>query len=579
MRLRSIIYALLLFTGAALPLHADVKLPAIFGDHMVLQRGIKTPFWGWAAPGESVTVTAGQTSATATAGPDGKWALTLNPLPASDQPIDVTIVGKSTLTLHDVLVGDVWICSGQSNMEFALSWSPQKYGGANNAKEAAAQANHPTMRLFLVEHKIAFTPQMDCRGKWVVCTPESAADFSAVGYFFARDILADQHVPVGMIGSYWGGTPAQVWTSLDAIKAQPKLRVMAPELDKWKANLPELMQAYKKTTVPLWKKEHAAWQKEVNEPFQTALKQWDVDAAHAKAAGQPAPPKPKLAKAEPMKPWPPDDSVFPTHAAELYNGMIAPIIPYGIKGAIWYQGESNAGNPKQYAVLFPTMIADWRTRWAQGDFPFIWVQLANFLPREEQPTQSPDGWPGLREAQSKTLSLPNTGQAVIIDIGDALTVHPTDKVDVGHRLALAARHVAYGEPIVYSGPTYDSFQIDGDKVRVKFKNIGSGLTIAASPAPQPDGQDNTPAKELQGFSIAGANHFFVWATATIDGDSVIVSSPEVREPKAVRYGWAANPQVNLYNKEGLPASPFRTDNWSRPGKAAVKSPTTQAGKM
>jgi sialate O-acetylesterase len=534
----------------ATPLLGDVRLPAIFGDHMVLQRDTKAPIWGWADPGESVIVSAGDAKASATAGPDGKWSAALSGLKASDQPIDVTVAGKNTITLHDVLVGDVWVCSGQSNMEFGLGGGKKYgFGGAHNADTEVPKADHPTMRLFIVARKIAFDPQSDCVGTWNVCTPDTAGHFSAVGYFFGKEIQEDQHVPVGMIGSYWGGTPAEAWTSLEALKGVPELQPLAQRFEDLKANLPELQKKYEEEQLPAWKK-----------AGETAMTEWKDAAARAKSAGQPEPPRP----IPPRRPTAPDgDSHVPT---VLTNGMIAPIVPYAIKGAIWYQGESNAGNPVQYRTLFPTMITDWRTRWGEGDFPFLWVQLANYHPREIEPQQTSLGWAGLREAQSMTLKLPSTGQAVIIDIGQANDIHPKDKLDVGHRLALAARHVAYGEDLIYSGPTYDSMSVEGDKIRIKFKNVGSGLTIAAAPSTQEGVPPAAAASELKGFSIAGDDKHFVWASAQIDGDSIIVSSADVHDPKAVRYGWANNPEVNLYNKEGLPASPFRTDDWEAPAK-------------
>lgn len=550
--MRYVSTALVILVLLASPLRADVKLPAIFGDHMVLQREAKVPVWGWADPNEAVTVTAGDVKTDATTGADGKWSATLVGLKASDKPIEVTVAGKNTLTLHDVLVGDVWVCSGQSNMEFQLGGGKWGFGGAHDAATEIPKADHPTLRLFIVKKKIALEPQKDCVGEWMVCTPETAPKFSAVGYFFGRDILEDQHVPVGMIGTYWGGTPAQAWTSLEALKAQPELSEMAAGFEKTTGNLAEAKQNYETNVLPKWQKAHDAWAAE--------MKQWNSDAAKAKADGQPEPPKPKSVLQEPRKPSAPDNN--PNMATVLTNGMIAPIVPYAIKGAIWYQGESNAGAAKQYETLFPTMITDWRTRWGEGDFPFIWVQLANFMARNPDPTQQPDGWPGLRDAQSKTLKLPNTGQAVILDIGEEKDIHPKDKMDVGLRLSLAARHVAYGEDLIYSGPTYDSMRIDGDKIQVKFKNTGTGLAILAAPSTQADVPQAQPAAELKGFAIAGEDHKFVWASATIaSADTLIVSSPEVKEPKAVRYGWANNPEVNLYNKEGLPASPFRTDSW------------------
>lgn len=526
---------------AAGPLRADVKLPAVFGDHMVLQREAKAPLWGWADASEQVTVTAGDAKATATAGADGKWSADLTGLKASDKPMEVTIAGKNTITLHDVLVGDVWVCSGQSNMEFSLS-------GAHDAKDEIPKADHPLIRLFIVKKKIAFEPQTDCEGKWAVCTPESARGFSAVGYFFGRDIQEDQHVPVGMIGTYWGGTPAEAWTSIQGLEAHPELTPLAERVEKAKAGLTQAKEEYQSVVLPKWEKEHAEWEQARKQPQAQPEAGKNEGGSHVKA--------------EPKRPGAPGEN--PGMPTVLFNGMIAPIVPYGIKGAIWYQGESNAGNPKEYRVLFPAMISDWRTHWSEGDFPFLWVQLANFMAREANPTQGSAGWPGLREAQAMTLKLPNTGEAVIDDIGQGDNIHPKDKLDVGRRLALAARHVAYGENLVYSGPMYDAMKVEGEKIRVTFKNAGSGLTIAAAPSTQPGVPPEEAAGELKGFSIAGPDHHFVWATATIDGDAVIVSSPEVKDPVAVRYAWANNPQANLYNKEGLPASPFRTDDWDNP---------------
>jgi len=542
---------ILLVTLAVYPLKADVKLPAIFGDHMVLQRYTKVPVWGWADPNETITVSAGSVRASGTAAADGKWSVNLIDLKPSDQPIDLVVVGKNTVTFHDVLVGDVWVCSGQSNMEFS-------FGGTHNAAEEQPRANLPMLRRFIVSRKMAYEPQSDCVGNWVVTTPDTVRGFSGVGYFFGREILKEQKVPVGMISTYWGGTSAELWTSLEALKSNPLLRQKADLFEEHKAKLPELKKQYETEIFPAWQKAHDAWMHEGGDIFTKDYAKWKEASFQARNADQPVPPEPQPPKPEPKKPQAPDAESLPTI---LNNGMIAPIIPYAIKGVIWYQGEANGGNPKLYETLFPVMITDWRTRWGEGDFPFLWVQLANFRPRNPDPTQTIDGWPGLREAQSKTLKLPNTGQAVIIDIGLPNDIHPKDKMDVGIRLALAARHVAYGEDLVYSGPTYDSLKVEGTAIRVKFKNIGSGLVIGAAPSIKLGVPPAKPLDKLKGFAIAGEDRKFVWATAEIEGESVVVSSPEVKEPKAVRYGWAMNPEVNLYNKENLPASPFRTDDW------------------
>jgi len=559
-RLRLITSAACLFLSAGI-VHADVKLPAIFGSHMVLQRDQKVPVWGTADAGEEVTITLGDAKATATTGADGKWSATLDSLKTSEKPSTMTVAGKNTVTFEDVLVGDVWVASGQSNMEFQLS-------RANTAGADIAKADLPEIRLFLLQRKVSWQPLSDCTGTWQVCSPKTAPGFSAVGFYFAREINKTQGVPVGMIGTYWGGTPAQAWTSIDALAGVPELGQLADAFAKQQKNMPASKEKYEKETLPTWQAAHDKWAKEVGDVYNEAMKKFQADAAAAKAENKPLPPKPVLAAPEPKKPGAPDQS--PNVPSVLYNGMIAPIVPFAIKGAIWYQGEANAGQPAQYRTLFPTMITDWRTRWGQGDFPFVWVQLTNFHARLDEPTQTAGGWPGLREAQAMTLKLPNTGQAVIIDIGNPNDIHPTDKLDVGHRVALSARHIAYGEQIVYSGPTLDSMKIEDGKVRIKFKNVGGGLAIAAAPSTQPSVPQAEPASELKGFAIAGDDKKFVWATATIDGDSVIVSSPAVKTPVAVRYAWADNPECNLYNKEMLPASPFRTDDWVDPPKATTK---------
>jgi sialate O-acetylesterase len=545
MRIQRGALAALMIGWAACASRAEVKLAPVFSDHMVLQREMKLPVWGSADPGETVTVTAGSDKGSAKADSDGKWSVTLEPLKASDQGMDVTVAGSSTVTLHDVLVGDVWVASGQSNMEFGFT-------NAHNATEVRAETNRPTIRLLLVKKDCEFEPKDQVGGVWQACDEKTVAGFSAVAYFFGVEIQADQHVPIGLIGTYWGGQTAQAFTSLEGLKAEPTLADLVATFEKDKTNLSADIEQYKTTRLPQWEKADAKWKEEDA--------QWKTQVAAAKAANQPVPPEPPVLKRAPGRPTSPDqDPHVPT---VLFNGMINPLIPLAIKGAIWYQGESNAGNPVQYQTLFPAMITDWRKDWGEGDFPFLWVQLANFQPRENQPTQSSVGWAGLREAQSMTLKLPNTGQAVIIDIGQGDNIHPKDKLDVGKRLALAARHVAYGEDLVYSGPTYGSLKVDGNKAIVTFKNVGSGLTIAAAPTTQMSVPPAEPASSLKGFSIAGEDQHFYWADATIDGDTVIVTSEKVPNPVAVRYAWANNPEANLYNKEHLPASPFRTDTWT-----------------
>ncbi len=524
MRLKGLCAGILATACLSAASWADVKLPAIFGDHMVLQQDSKLPVWGWADPGEAVTVSAAGQKAAATAGQDGKWTVKLEAIKVTDQPIELTVAGKNTLTLKDVLVGDVWVCSGQSNMEFALA-------NAHNAATEVTQANYPKIRLFKVAKKIAFEPQADCQGKWEVCTPESARGFSAVGYFFGKELHQTFGKPIGLVGTYWGGTPAQAWTSLSGLQSQPSLDCFIDGFNRVQNNLAKIKEQYEKEILPKW---------------QQAYDRWKADAqAQRKNNKNATPSRP------PLKPSDPTQS--PHIPTVLNNGMIAPLIPYAIKGAIWYQGESNAGNPI-YRTLFPAMIADWRKSWGQGDFPFLFVQLANFAP-------GGGSWASLREAQLMTLSLPKTGMAVAIDVGQANDIHPRDKMDVGRRLALAARHIAYGQDLVYSGPIYKSMKVEGDKIRLAFDHVGGGLTIAAAPSTQPNVPPASPASSLKGFTIAGADKQFLPAQAKIEGDSVVIWSEQVQQPVAVRYGWESNPQVNLYNKEHLPASPFRTDNW------------------
>jgi len=515
---------------------ADVKLPAIISDNMCLQAAKALPIWGKADPGEKITVTLGDQTLPTVAGEDGKWKVMFRAMPSGGGPLVMKVAGKNSIDVKNIIVGQVWVASGQSNMEFG-------FGAAHNAATEAPKAKYPNIRIFNLKKKVAFEPQWDCEGKWEECTPETVMHTSAVGYFFARDIHEKLGVPVGLIHTSWGGTPAQAWTSIEGLKASPELDTFVNRFETSKKSLPQDKERYEKEVLPKWEAAH---------------KQWEATYGHADAAT-------KKAHPEQRRPAPPDNS--PGVPSVLFNGMIAPIIPFGIEGAIWYQGEANAGNPMQYRTLFPAMITDWRNHWSaanpdEKDFTFCFVQLANFMARENEPTQGEGGWPGLREAQHMTLKLPNTGEAVIIDVGQADNIHPKDKMDVGKRLALAAEHIAYHKDLVFAGPTYQSMSIEGNKVKIKFTNVGGGLTIAAGPSTQPGVPPAEPGTEIKGFSIAGEDHKFVWADAKIEGDSVLVWSDKVSKPVAVRYGWANNPAVNLYNKDGLPACPFRTDDWS-----------------
>lgn len=451
----------LLLLGATLSsglLYAEVKPNILFTDGAVLQRGQNVPVWGTANDGEKVTVEiAGQTATTTAQG--GKWKVELKPLEAGG-PFTMKISGDNEVTVNNLLVGEVWVASGQSNMEWTIDQSFQP-------EVEKPKASFPQIRMITAKKVPSRQPLDEIQGTWQECSPETVGKFSAVAYYFARDLHAKLGVPVGIISTSWGGTPAQAWTSAEGFEGHPELKGYADTLKSTEA-LPEKGQQN-----------------------------------------------------------------FPS---ALYNGMIAPVLPYGMKGVIWYQGESNAGKSKEYQTLFPAMIADWRAKWKLGDFPFLYVQIAPF---KGQP-------PEIREAQFLTLGkTKNTAMAVTTDYGDANDIHPKRKEPVGHRLSLAARALAYGEKIVYSGPLFDSMKAAGNKAEISFQSVGGGLVAK-------DG-------ELKGFTLAGADGKFVPAKAEIAGDKVVVSAEGVTEPKAVRYGWENVPDVNLFNKEGLPASPFRTD--------------------
>lgn len=479
---------------------AEVRLPAILTDHMVIQRGLPVHVWGKAAPGENVAVTFRGETKSSMADDAGRWSVYLTPAEAGG-PYEISVKGKNTITLTDVLVGDVWIGSGQSNMEWPLSRA------ANGQAEVAA-AKYPKIRLFHAMHRVSDYPLDDIYGKgWEPCTPETAADFSAVAYFFGRHLHDQLNVPVGIIQSAWGGTPVEAWTSLKAISSDASLM---PVFSEW-ARMTD------KHALALAR-------------YELQLREWEAAVAKAKAAGQP----------EPRRPGQPNGPGGSWTPAGLYNAMIAPLTPFPIKGAIWYQGESNA-SPRRapvYARLFQTMIRDWRDAWRVGDFPFLFVQLANFK-------TSPDSqWPELREAQLQTLALKNTGMAVTIDIGNPDDIHPTNKQDVGKRLALAARAIAYGEKLEYSGPLFRQATQEGAALRVWFDHA-AGLTAKGG--------------ALAGFEVAGADKKYAPAEARIEGATVVVSSAAVPVPVYVRYAWSDTPDATLFNGAGLPASPFRSE--------------------
>lgn len=482
---------LFIITFVAGVVHADVKLPALISDGMVLQQGIDVPLWGWADEGESVTVEFQNQKVTAAA-KDGKWMVRLKPLKAGG-PFTLAVSGKNKIELKNVLVGEVWICSGQSNMQWQLRQT-------DNAEAEIASAKYPMIRLFTVPRLEVDAPVTDVKAGWKEASPETVPTFSAIGYYFGRDLHKARNVPIGLINNAVGGSPAESWTSNGVLNGDA-------EYKQFTAEYPQRMERYEQ-----------------------AMAKFREDAEKAKAENKPAP-------RPPGRPWMPSG---------LFNGMLAPLAPYAIKGAIWYQGESNATRAYQYRRLFPTMISDWRAIWGQGDFPFLFVQLAAFGPNGTKLGES--DWAELREAQLMTLSAsPKTGMALAIDVGTYDDIHPRNKQPVGARLALSARAVAYGEKIVHSGPVYKSMKIEGDKISLSFNHIGDGLEARGG--------------ELKGFIIAGDDKVWREAKAEIKGKSVIVSSPDVPKPVAVRYAWIKYPTCNLYNKEGLPATPFRTDDW------------------
>lgn len=565
---RSPLFLSALLLSAVLPsVRGDVKMPAIFGDHMVLQQEAKLPVWGWAAAGEKVTVAFGQRTGNAVASAaDGTWRVELPPLGPESKPGTLIVTGNNRLVFEDVLVGDVWIAAGQSNMEFGIQTD-------RDAAEAIAQAHDSQIRLFFVPWATSLEPAPSLgaerrgvayAGKWQVCTPELMGapwawhGFSAVGYYFAKEIRHATGRPIGVIGAYKGGTKAQAWTSLAGLQAEPALAHYLADRQKIVADYPKAVHEYSGKMAD-YQAALKQWNAQGGKAFKEAMALWKTAVQAAKAAGQPQPPVPQPAKPEPLAPRPPDGG-YGTPGT-LFNAMVSPLIPYAIKGVIWYQGESNGDRldqAREYDVLFPRLIKDWREQWKQGDFPFLFVQLANF--RAPAQTPSEGIWAWVREAQRNALSLPRTGMAVIVDIGDPGNIHPQDKFDVGKRLALVARRVAYGENVVDAGPAYDSMTVEGDKIRLAFKHGGDGLALGVPPW-TPAGAPPSSPTELVGFGIAGADQKFVWAKAHIEGNTVVVACDSVAHPVAVRYNWADNPAGNLYNQAGLPASPFRTDPW------------------
>ncbi|MEP6669815.1 MAG: sialate O-acetylesterase [Chthoniobacter sp.] len=496
---------LVIFAGATAA-RADVKLPAIFSDHMVLQADMAVPVWGWAEPGEEVTVSFATQSKTTKADTDGKWKVKLDKLKVGEAPQTLTVIGKNALAVKDVLVGEVWLGSGQSNMALNV-------GAVKNATDEIAAANFPALRMFTVRSSAAATAQEDCPGLWQVCSPVTVPLFSATAYFFGRDLHRTLGVPVGLINSSVGGTRIESWISTEAQQQTPEVKAAADALTK-------AARAYNPAVAKA--------------AFEKSLAKWQEVAAQAKAEGK----EPPRAPSDPVAIRQKIGEV-----GGLFNGKIAPLIPYALRGVVWYQGEANSSPDRAafYGHQLPALIADWRARWG-SEFPFAWVQLPNF-----------DGgairdWPLMREQMLKTLKVKNTGMAIAIDVGEANNIHPKNKQEVGHRLALWALGTVYGQKVPsISGPLPVGYEVRGSAVVLKFDHADGGLVAK-------DG-------ELKGFVIAGEDKKWVSARAKIEGGEVIVSSSDVSKPAAVRYAWENNPVCNLYNGAGLPASPFRTDDW------------------
>ncbi len=511
--------SMLVFAGLGERCLGDVTVPAVISDNMVLQARTKVNVWGKADPGESVTVLLGPESAQTMAGKDGNWGLKLEGL-ASGGPYDMTISGKNSITVRNVAVGEVWLCAGESNMEF-------KTMAARNGPEEMADGDLPMVRLFKVKRAFSEKPAADCEGTWVVCTPDAAKDFSAVGFFFARELNRRLREPVGMIESAWGPSRAEGWTPQATLEKDPALHGVVDRYAKTLSGYPAAMAAY-----------------------QVALAEWQGKADAAKASGSPAP-------REPVAPLSPTG---PREPSALYNGMIAPLVRLPIRGVLWYQGESDTSDPGLYRKLFPAMIGAWRAAWGAEEMPFLYAQLSGFLVRHSQPEES--RWAELREAQAEALETPGTGMAVTADTGEEHEMHPADKQDVAHRLALIAEKEVYGKSgVTASGPVFSGMDIEDGKAVISFTHAEGGLAARNGAA-------------LKGFEIAGEDRAFVWAQAKIDGGQVIVQSSQVAKPVAVRYAWADFPDCSLFNKAGLPAAPFRTDSWvagEAGGTAAAKA--------
>jgi sialate O-acetylesterase len=540
---------LLVMACLCLLAQSAVQMPSLFSDHMVLQQDKRLPVWGRAKAGERVKLTLDGQTRTTIADADEQWRVEFDPLSSRDDALEMRVSGENEIVIRDILVGDVWLCGGQSNMEWPLSKT-------HDATKALQDANVPTLRTFRVQGELAFAPRGECRGVWQTCTPESAADFSAVGHHFARQLQSRFGRPIGLIGSYWGGTPAEAWMTRDALSSDPELVDLARLFDDRRARLTALRAQFLDELLPAWGRGEASRLKQI----EIADAAWKAEAARAEALRLPMPAKPP---APPPAPHPYlSDPVTPHQPCVLNYGMIAPLKSMALKGIIWYQGESNDRRPWEYPALLRGLIRDWRNQFKQSDLPFLYVQLASHRERPVGPSHH--AWCLVREGQLRALSVPHTGMVSAIDLGEVYDVHPRNKRTVGERLALAARAVAYGEAVEWSGPLYDRMTREGtNRLRVHFTHAQDGL-MSALPRPQPDTAAPIPTDTLVGFTIAGEDRRFYVADAMMDGATVVVRSDHVPAPVAVRYGWASNPEISLYNRAGLPASPFRTDDWPFP---------------
>ncbi len=517
-RIAALISCGLLFANA---IYADVKLASPFADHMVLQYNTVVPVWGTAYPGEKVTVQIGKQSVTAVTNANGQWMIKIKKLEAGG-PYILTVTGKNKIIINDVYAGEVWICSGQSNMDMTVAKEDRYWCGVINEADEVAAANYPLIRVFDVDFTPSATPLDSVKGKWEIISPQTVGHLSAAAYFFARDIQKKIKMPIGLITTAFGASTAEAWIREEALNNEP---VCKPLVDSFKKKLTKFLSDTSVMT-----------------KYKAAQEKWKLAADSAKAAG----------KNPPRGPRNPDPVRDQHNASVLWNGMAKPLVPYAIRGALWYQGESNSPTAKIYRRIMETLINDWRQQWAQGDFPFVYVQLANIGKTYDSLPAQGGSEAIKREAQLQNLSIPNTAMVVAIDNADANdmnNVHPKNKQEIGRRLALAGLAIAYGEKIVYSGPLYDKMKIDGSSIRLYFNNTGTGLVLKDS--------------DLKGFAIAGEDKKFVWGNAKIDGNTVVVSSPGITQPIAVRYGWGSNPPTSLYNKENLPASPFRTDSFDK----------------